>query len=363
MTSRKPISSPQVHASLAQDLVHWYQQGHRDLPWRRTQDPYGIWISEIMLQQTTSQAVIPFYERFLKRFPTLKSLASATQEDVYAVWAGLGYYSRARNILKAAQSLSGRPFPKSWKDLIELPGFGPYTSRAVSSFAFGENVGVVDGNVIRCLSRVFDLNIEWWSTKGREIFQSHADALAAAASSSVVNQALMELGATVCTPKSPSCMLCPWTKSCKALKNKTITQRPLQKEKPATEILLWTPWISIQKNKVAMIDNDYAPFLKKSKIFPGKLQRLSTPPKTFDFKHTITRYAIYTQLQTQKPLTDKSKHTLFELSEFSQLFPYSLYAKALSHAQTPKTPRHKSSEQKKKSPGRLAKRSNVLLDF
>jgi len=329
MAQRSSGETKNIHQKLAKDLVHWYQQGHRDLPWRHTQDPYAIWISEIMLQQTTSQAVIPFYERFLKRFPTLKSLSRASQEDVYALWAGLGYYSRARNILKAAQLLATQPFPQSWSDLIEFPGFGPYTARAVSSFAFGERVGVVDGNVIRCLSRVFDMNVEWWSTSGRALFQEHADTLASGASSSLVNQALMELGATICTPKTPSCALCPWSTHCQALKRKTLAQRPLQKEKPPLEILLWSPTVWIQKQKVAMVDNTYAPFLKKSKIFPGQLQRLSRPPTKFDFKHTITRYAIYTQVQKGALKSSSKEHRFYELSEFPRLFPYSLYTKTL----------------------------------
>lgn len=320
-----------LHADLARDLVAWYKIAHRDLPWRKTKDPYSIWISEIMLQQTTSQAVIPFYEKFLKRFPTLKSLSRSKIEDVYALWAGLGYYSRARNILKAAQELATVEFPKTWDTLIEYPGFGPYTARAVTSFAFGEQVGVVDGNVIRVLSRVFDIDAQWWSTKGRAIFQEHADQLAQSNVSSFVNQALMELGATVCTPKSPTCALCPWMKKCLALKRKTISMRPTQKARPPMEVLLWTPEIHIVKNKVAMVENTYAPFLKKSKIFPGTLERLKAPPKEFDFKHAITRYQIYTKVASPKA-KQALKNEMFELAEFSQLFPYSLYAKALEHA-------------------------------
>lgn len=330
---RVPTSQP---AELAKLLVEWYHIAHRDLPWRGTTDPYAIWISEIMLQQTTSQAVIPFYEKFLKRFPTLKSLSKATQEDVYALWAGLGYYSRARNILKAAQQLATVEFPRTWETLINYPGFGPYTARAVTSFAFGEQVGVVDGNVIRVLSRVYDIPDAWWSNKGRQIFQDKADAIAQSNVSSHVNQALMELGATVCTPKSPTCALCPWSSKCLALKRKTIPQRPATKPRPEMEHLLWIPHIHIYKNKVAMVDNNYAPFLKKAKIFPGRLEKLKAPPSEFDFKHAITRYNIYTKVDTDKNKTALAKDLkgeLFELADFPQLFPYSLYSKALEHAQ------------------------------
>ncbi|MCC6138808.1 MAG: A/G-specific adenine glycosylase [Bdellovibrionaceae bacterium] len=330
MKQKRPKTTD-FYAPLAQDLVEWYERGHRDLPWRKTKDPYAIWISEIMLQQTTSTAVIPFYKKFLARFPTLVSLSKASQDDVYALWAGLGYYSRARNILKAAKELSQKEFPRVWSELIEHPGFGPYTARAVTSFAFGERVGVVDGNVIRCLSRLFDLEDPWWSTRGRETFQEKADALAIANNSATVNQALMELGATICTPKSPTCALCPWSKSCLALKRKTIDMRPLQKPRPTMEVFLWTPEIRIQKNKVAMVDNTYAPFLKNSKIFPGSLKKLKTPPKNYDFKHAITRYQIYTKVDIQKKISHSASQ-MFELAEFSKLFPYSLYKKALDHA-------------------------------
>jgi A/G-specific adenine glycosylase len=134
-------------------LKSWYLKNYRDFPWRKTDDPYKIWISEVMLQQTTSTAVIPFYEKFLERFPTIQSLSKSKIEDVYECWAGLGYYSRARNLHKAAVALAKTKFPESWKELIIYPGFGPYTARAVSSFAFDENVGVLDGNVIRFTSR------------------------------------------------------------------------------------------------------------------------------------------------------------------------------------------------------------------
>lgn len=324
-----------LYTSLAKDLVHWYKQAHRDLPWRKTTDPYSIWISEIMLQQTTSKAVIPFYQKFLKKFPTLKALSQSSLEDVYSLWAGLGYYSRARNILKSAQQLAHIPFPQSWTELIQYPGFGPYTARAVTSFAFAEQVGVVDGNVIRCLSRLFNLNEEWWTTKGRHVFQTHADALAQSNKSTLVNQALMELGATICTPKSPTCLLCPWQKNCLAVQKKTISTRPLQKQRPTTELLLWTPEVQIHKNKVAMVDNSYAPFLKKAKIFPGHLRKLKRPPKDFDFKHAITRYQIYTKVQKHKIRSHKGKD-FYELTDFSKLFPYSLYKKTLEHAQNNK---------------------------
>ncbi|MFN8943830.1 MAG: A/G-specific adenine glycosylase, partial [Pseudobdellovibrionaceae bacterium] len=162
------------YASYSELLKTWYLQNQRPLPWRKNQNPYAVWISEVMLQQTTVQAVIPFYERFLKRFPTVKSLADASLDDVYSYWSGLGYYSRARNIHSAAQIIAQNGFPQSYQQLMFLPGFGPYTARAVSSISFQENVGVVDGNVIRVISRVFGRNDDWWQNKQRDEYQKIA---------------------------------------------------------------------------------------------------------------------------------------------------------------------------------------------
>ncbi|MCB0410907.1 MAG: A/G-specific adenine glycosylase, partial [Bdellovibrionales bacterium] len=156
-------------------LVEWFKTNHRPLPWRVNRDPYRIWISEVMLQQTTSRAVQPFFERFLKRFPNLKSLSQAKIEDVYEVWAGLGYYSRARNLLKTAQILGRTGFPKTFEELLKLPGLGPYTARSISSLAFEQRVGVLDGNVIRVLSRLSGEAISWWTTEGRTKLQGWAD--------------------------------------------------------------------------------------------------------------------------------------------------------------------------------------------
>jgi A/G-specific adenine glycosylase len=215
-----------------QKLLTWYNQNKRDLPWRKTQDPYMIWISEVMLQQTTVKAVIPYYEKFLKKFPTVKSLSKASIKEVYTSWAGLGYYSRADNLHKAAKVLSETGFPKTHSELLEYPGFGPYTSRAVSSFAFRDEVGVLDGNVIRFLSRYHGLSIPWWENSSRLVLQEHADNWVKGSDSSQTNQALIEIGATICTPKSPSCLLCPVKGNCYAftkMDQETFPKKTAQK--------------------------------------------------------------------------------------------------------------------------------------
>ena len=196
-------------------LLEWFGHNQRDLPWRKNKDPYSVWLSEVMLQQTTVKAVIPYFNKFIKTFPKVERLAESSIEDIYELWAGLGYYSRARSLHKAAKeivALGG--FPTHHKDLLQLPGLGDYTARAVASIAFGEPVGVVDGNVIRVLSRRWNADWEWWKTGPKKEIQAIADLLASTENPSHTNQGLMELGSTVCTPKSPTCFLCPWQKRC-----------------------------------------------------------------------------------------------------------------------------------------------------
>lgn len=289
-------------------MAAWYVENQRTLPWRQSRDPYRIWLSEVMLQQTTVVAVIPYYERFLQRFPTLESLGTAPLEDVLEMWAGLGYYSRARNLHKSAQTLHALgDFPKTATELAELPGFGPYTSRAVASLAFGEPVGVLDGNVIRVLSRVFGLALDWWKTKERDQLQSISDQLAKTADPSVINQGLMELGATVCTPQSPLCLMCPWSQHCMARATQQIEQFPRKKPRKAFEVWVWKPQVYVRKNSVALVRNDYAPFLKGQMLFPGVAQRMSQKPKKYDLKHGITHHDIYIQLASPIDLIEAKK--------------------------------------------------------
>ena len=292
--------------TVRKNLLSWYVQQMRPLPWRKNQDPYRIWISEIMLQQTTVTAVIPYYERFLKSFPNVAALAKAPLEEVLKHWSGLGYYSRARNLHKSAAFLHLNGFPNSHIDLIKLPGFGPYTARAVTSLAFEEVVGVLDGNVIRVLSRLEDLDIEWWKSSERAKLQNLVDELIQETRPSFFNQALMELGATLCTPTSPACLLCPIRKNCKSLRNDTVSRRPKTRSKKAKEIWLWQPVIVFKEKsrerKMALIENDYAPFLKGQWLYPGKARKLKCAPKNFAFRHNITHHEIYIQPQKELPL-------------------------------------------------------------
>jgi A/G-specific adenine glycosylase len=202
-------------------MLAWYDRERRDLPWRpagkRKPDPYGVWLSEIMLQQTTVKAVIPYYQRFLARWPTVEALAEAPLDDVLAVWAGLGYYSRARNLHKCARAVAerhGGRFPATEAELLELPGIGPYTAAAIAAIAFGASTMPVDGNIERVMARLFAVRQQLPAAKAQ--LRRLAQTFACGTRSGDCAQALMDLGATICTPKRPSCLMCPIAGDCAA---------------------------------------------------------------------------------------------------------------------------------------------------
>jgi A/G-specific adenine glycosylase len=217
-------------------LLDWFQTYQRDLPWRKDHDPYRIWVSEIMLQQTRVATVIPYYERFLARFPDVQSLAAAPQEEVLRLWSGLGYYSRARNLQHAAQQIvakHGGEFPHQREDVMALAGIGEYTAAAILSIAFGEERAVLDGNVARVISRLEAVRGDLREPLRWRRLQSTADELLARESPGDWNQAMMELGATLCTPRSPQCLLCPVAEFCKARKLGMAESLPEKRKKRA----------------------------------------------------------------------------------------------------------------------------------
>jgi A/G-specific adenine glycosylase len=218
-------------------MLAWFAERKRDLPWRRTRDPYRIWLSEIMLQQTRVAAVIPYYEKFLETFPNVEALARAKSESVLARWAGLGYYSRARNLQRAAKEIVNRHggvFPREYEAALELPGIGRYTAAAVLSIAYGGPHAVLDGNVARVLARIGAVRGDLRAPALWRKLESAAQELLARNSSGDWNQAMMELGATVCTPKSPRCADCPVEKWCRARKLGIAEELPSAREKRAT---------------------------------------------------------------------------------------------------------------------------------
>jgi len=224
-------------AGLRRELLAWYRRARRDLPWRRTRDPYAIWISEAMLQQTRVETVLGYYARFLERFPDVAALAAADEAAVLAAWSGLGYYRRARALQAGARALierHGGHFPRERAAALELPGVGPYTAGAVLSIAFDRPEALVDGNVARVLARLCALDGAPASRAFQERAWSLARALLPARGAGTWNQALMELGALVCTPRTPDCARCPWRARCAAHAQGRVGALPEAQARPAS---------------------------------------------------------------------------------------------------------------------------------
>jgi len=215
-------------------IADWYRQTKRDLPWRATTDPYFIWLSEVILQQTRVDQGITYYYRFIESFPTIEKLAAADLQSVLNLWQGLGYYSRGRNLHQTAKIISSDhkgEFPKTYAELIKLKGIGPYTAAAIASFAFQENVPVVDGNVYRVLSRYFDMDTPINSSAGIKLFKALAEEVINPKDPALHNQAIMEFGALHCTPKNPKCSTCVLQAGCLSFTNSTIQNRPVKTKK------------------------------------------------------------------------------------------------------------------------------------
>lgn len=241
---------------IVEPLLQWYQLNKRDLPWRHTKDPYHIWVSEIMLQQTRVEAVKPYYTRFLETLPTVKALAEANEETILKLWEGLGYYSRVRNMQKAAQQIMEEydgTFPADHSKLLKLKGIGPYTAGAVGSIAFNLPVPAVDGNVLRVMSRITadaaDISLQstkkGWEERIKESMPEN--------NPGDLNQALMELGATVCLPNgTPKCEICPVRKSCEAYRRGSVYLYPVKAEKKARSLEYLNVFFCVDGDKIAI---------------------------------------------------------------------------------------------------------------
>ena len=278
-------------------LLRWYRRVRRDMPWRRRVSPYRTWISEIMLQQTTVAAVTPKYERFISAFPDVDALAAASEDAVLKQWAGLGYYSRARNLRRAAQdiqSLHGGKFPSAFEDVLALPGVGRYTAGAILSIAFGKPYAVVDGNVIRVFSRLFGLRGRAKDPAFVKQIWAKAAPLVPKAAPGDWNQALMELGATVCTPESPSCGACPVSKFCVAFKKGIQDELPLPEKRREPTPVDWTClWIENDGKVLLWKRSDKERLLKNLWGLPEAGRVPAAPGKKIaSVSHTITHHAL-----------------------------------------------------------------------
>jgi A/G-specific adenine glycosylase len=244
---------PINNQDIRRKLLTWYDKTKRNLPWRKTKDPYKIWVSEIMLQQTQVKTVIPYYERWIKTLPSIEKLAKTPEQKILKLWEGLGYYSRAKNLKKSAKIISNEmngELPKTVKDLQSLPGIGRYTAGAISSIAFGLKAPVLDGNVKRVISRLFCMNENGATSASESRLWEKATDLLSVSRPGDFNQALMELGAIVCIPKSPVCQKCPVQIICKAFLTNRVNEFPPSKRKTPTKNIEVSTGIIIKNKKV-----------------------------------------------------------------------------------------------------------------
>lgn len=275
-------------------LLDWYDENQRDLPWRRASDPYAVWVSEIMLQQTRVDQVRPYYDRFMERFPTVAHLGKAPLEDVLKAWEGMGYYARARNLHRAARRVvdeHGGRIPDDSAQISDLPGIGPYTAAAILSIAFGRDCPVVDGNVVRVLSRLFHLIDDPATSAARKRLDSLAGRLLARGRAGEFNQAMMELGATICTPRQPRCGECPVNPYCKARKTlpdpSVLPRKRPRKQRPHHHV---AAGIVSRNDEVLIVRRPTEGLLGGLWEFPGGIVGKGVEGKTFlaeEIKNTL----------------------------------------------------------------------------
>jgi A/G-specific adenine glycosylase len=324
----RKVAAPSLsRARLQAQLAAWFRKAARDLPWRRTRDPYAILVSEIMLQQTQVATVIPYYERWLSRFPDFATLAAADESEVLSVWQGLGYYSRARNLHRAAKTVvttHGGEMPRDPALIRALPGIGRYTAGAVASFAFDLPEPLVDANVARVLARLLNLHTPIDSTAGQAALWSAAVALVPRKRSRIFNAALMELGAILCIPRSPQCLLCPIRKHCLAFAKGTTDSLP--KKKPRRKMVALAEhcaWI-VQRGCV-LLEQQTGPRwrgLWKLPTLPSAPP--SEPLHTFDYPFTHHRITlnIFTQPAPVHLRESRSWHPLATLAALPLTAPH-----------------------------------------
>jgi A/G-specific adenine glycosylase len=273
-STRDEVKTALSQHPITSKLLRWYSRHSRDLPWRHTLDPYPIWISEIMLQQTQVETVIPYYLRFLKRFPSVRALAEARTDEVLKIWENLGYYTRARNLHAAAREIAtrgGGRLPQNRKALLALPGIGEYTANAILSIAFAQPAAAIDGNVSRVISRLFALRRPLGSLESREQVRKRANHLLSKKHPGHFNQAMMDLGATVCTPRTPACLSCPLRGLCMAKRLELQEKIPASRKKPTPSRKHMTAAIILdRKKRVLVVQRPASGLLGGLWKFPGR---------------------------------------------------------------------------------------------
>jgi A/G-specific adenine glycosylase len=301
-------------------LIDWYQNNKRDLPWRNTKNPYLVWLSEIILQQTRVKQGLPYYQKIIDRFPDVFSLASAEEQEVLKLWQGLGYYSRARNLHKAAKQVVEKfngVFPNNYQNLLQLPGVGQYTAAAIASFCYNEPFAVLDGNVYRVLSRLFGVDIPINSTEGKQIFtqlaQEHLDKKQPAE----YNQAVMEFGALHCTPKQPKCDICPLQAECVGYQTGTVSHLPVKLQKIKIKKRFLHFFLVNYKDKIVLVKRENNDIWKNLYQLPVIETKDEHGFSEKDVKKMFKKFGVTT---TQKPkkiekiihqLTHRQLHIVF----------------------------------------------------
>lgn len=333
-----------------QILINWYRANKRDLPWRNTRNPYFIWLSEIILQQTRVEQGLPYYKKFVEEFPTIKDLAEADEEKVLKLWQGLGYYSRARNLHYTAKTILNTyrgKFPDDYKNILALRGIGEYTGAAIVSFAFDKPYAVVDGNVFRVLARFFGITTPIDSNKGKKDFFELAASLLDKNNPAEYNQAIMEFGAMQCVPKNPSCTTCPFNSNCFALGNKQIETLPVKSQKIKQRDRFFNYLVISSKNKLLLnkrTENDIwqnlydFPLIEtENRMEEAKLiqsekwlsyfagHSLTIKNISEEYKHVLSHQKIYAKFwQIEIDTMPASLKKIYTLIPFSKLYEYAV---------------------------------------
>ncbi|MBV7268859.1 A/G-specific adenine glycosylase [Winogradskyella luteola] len=328
-------------------LTHWYSINKRELPWRKTKNPYYIWLSEIILQQTQVKQGLPYYEGFVKQYPTVFDLANASEHDVLKLWQGLGYYSRARNLHATAKhiafDLDGK-FPDNYKDLLKLKGVGDYTASAIASIAFNEVAAVVDGNVYRVLSRYFGIDTPINSTAGIKEFKALASSIIDKKEPANYNQAIMEFGAKQCKPKSPDCSICPLKDSCVALQKNLVDVLPVKLKKTKVTTKYFNFLVCIDQNKNTLLEQRIGKGIWQNLYqFPLIESEKSLTTKEFqllNLKDTALEklkfeYSLYNETDKIHKLSHQHLHTKFWIIEVDELPKERIPIKNLTTYPTP----------------------------
>ena len=300
---------------ISSQLLSWYNKNKRTLPWRGHPDPYAVWVSEIMLQQTRVETVIPYFEKWMRLFPTVKTLAKADEQKVLNAWEGLGYYSRARNLHKAARIVEKEykgKLPQDLDALIKLPGIGRYTVGAIASIAFGMDEPALDGNLKRVYARLFDLSIPVDSSEGETFLWKIAKDNLPKGNAGDFNQALMDLGATICVPKRPRCLTCPLMKECKAFENGTQELRPVKRSKKDVPHRIHAAGVIIKRGKVLLAQRPSKGLLGGMWEFPNG--RVSGDPARGLAKALKTGYSLKVQ-KREAVIVVQHAYTHFKLTE------------------------------------------------